>query len=161
MSEEPPSSQTPPQLDVCEFLERYRVYEARAAELHPANKASLFAALGEAGIASVTVHFDGYGDSGQIEDVTAVAVDQTECVIPDSAIDLQQLAFGQDEPAKLSQPLSEAIETMSYALLESTHGGWENNDGAYGDFDFNVAAGTITLDYNERFESSENYTHEF
>lgn len=61
----------------------------------------------------------------------------------------------------LSEPLAEAIETLAYAFLESTHGGWENNGGAYGEFDFDVAAGTITLDYNERFESSENYTHEF
>ncbi len=76
-------------------------------------------------------------------------------------MDLQRIDFGQDDPVTLSQPLREAIETMSYALLESSHGGWENNDGAYGDFVFDVAAGTIALDYNERFSTSENYQHEF
>ncbi len=144
-----------------DFMERYNAFEARAAELHPANKLCLFAALRKAHIATVTVRFDGYGDSGQIEDVTAIVGDQTEWAIPDAIVDLQRLDFGQEQPVTLSQPLSEAIETMSYALLASSHRGWENNGGAYGEFDFDVAAGTITLDYNERFETSENYRHDF
>ena len=34
-----------------------------------------------------------------------------------------------------------------------THDGWENSDGAYGDFTFDVAERTITLDYNERLHA--------
>jgi hypothetical protein len=36
-----------------------------------------------------------------------------------------------------------------------THCGWENNDGAYGDFIFDVAKRTITLDFNERYTASD------
>lgn len=158
MSDDNPQS-APPSVD--ELIEGFRNYEARAAELHPANKASLFAALRNAGIASVTVNFDGYGDSGQIEDITAVSADQSECEIPATIVELQLLSFGENEPICVSQPLQEAVETLSYALLGSVHCGWENNEGAFGDFTFDVAAGTISLDYNERFASSENYTHEF
>ena len=69
--------------------------------------------------------------------------------------------YHQEVPEILSQPFRDAIETLSYAFLQETHAGWENNEGGYGDFVFDVAAGTITLDYNERIETSENYSHEF
>jgi len=56
----------------------YSVYLAREAErdrldaeLLPANKAALFEALAAAGIVTVVVSFDGYGDSGQIEAIEA------------------------------------------------------------------------------------------
>ena len=45
--------------------------------------------------------------------------------------------------------------------LAQTHGGWENNEGAYGEFTFDVAQRTITLDYNERVETSEYSQHMF
>src|SRR3546814_8041154 len=49
---------------------------------------------------------------------------------------------------------------MCYDLLESKHGGWENNEGGYGEFTFDVAAGTIVFDFNYRIERSENHYHE-
>ncbi|KEZ19420.1 hypothetical protein CP98_01941 [Sphingobium yanoikuyae] len=48
---------------------------------------------------------------------------------------------------------------MAYDLLKEKHDGWENSDGAYGEFTFDVAAQTITLDYNERFMSSEHHAY--
>lgn len=58
-------------------------------------------------------------------------------------------------------PLSEAIEQMAYELLGQTHGGWENNAGAYGEFIFDVAADTITLEFNMRVEDTEFFEHTF
>jgi hypothetical protein len=55
----------------------------------------------------------------------------------------------------------ETIETVVYDFLRQTHDGWENSDGAYGEFTFDVAERTIKLDYNERYTSSEHYSHEF
>lgn len=143
-----------------DFMARYQAHEQRAAELHPANKAGLFAALAEAGVTKVTVRFDGVGDSGQIEDVAAVA-DEEAVTLPPATVEIRRLYFGADEPEILVQPLAEAIETLAYAFLEQTHSGWENNEGAYGEFVFDVPEASITLDYNERIETSENYTHEF
>ena len=57
--------------------------------------------------------------------------------------------------------IQEAIETLVYDFLRQVHSGWEINDGAYGDFIFDVAERTIKLDYNERYTSSENFSHEF
>lgn len=161
MTDENSTPSATPIPDSAEFLRRYQAFEARAAELHPVNKAALFAVLRDANISKVVVRFDGYGDSGQIEEITAFGPDGGERPLPATEVDIQKIYFGQDEPETLSEPLAEAIETLSYAFLESTHGGWENNEGAFGEFTFDVAAGSITLDYNERYETSEHYSHEF
>ena len=52
-------------------------------------------------------------------------------------------------------------ERCAYDFLSDTHGGWENNDGAYGEFCFDASARTVHLEFNERFTSSELYTHDF
>ena len=57
--------------------------------------------------------------------------------------------------------ISETIEHLVYDALSETHGGWENNEGAYGEFVFDVASGEIQLDYNERITSTEFYSHTF
>ena len=55
----------------------------------------------------------------------------------------------------------EAIEELAYDLLDAAYGGWENNDGAYGEFTLDVAARSISLDYNGRYTSVESYSHEW
>ncbi len=149
-----------PTPEVDDFLERYAAFERRAAELHPANKAVLFAALSAAAVTKVIVTFDGFGDSGQIESVEARAAEQI-VDLPQVEIEIARAQMGSDEPERRAHRLADAIEALAYGFLEQTHSGWENNQGAYGEFVFDVAEGTITLDYNERFESSENFTHEF
>lgn len=39
---------------------------------------------------------------------------------------------------------------MVYDLLRQTSGGWELEDGAYGEFRFNVAERAIAVEYHER-----------
>ena len=132
----------------------------RANEMLPANKAVLFDALAAAGITSVHVDFDGYGDSGQIEDITVKAGDEP-AELPDERIEIFDPIWGSTEIEKQTMTIREAIEALAYAFLRQTHAGWENNDGAYGDFTFNVAERTITLDYNERYTETNYSCHEF
>lgn len=149
-----------PAFDPGDFLQHWKEYEVRAAELHSYNKASLFAALRQAGITTVVVAFDSAGDSGQIEDIQAHTGDEP-ANIPSTPVEIARLDFHATEPERLTEPLGEAIETLAYAFLEQTHGGWENNEGAFGEFVFDVTGETIRLDYNERIETSENHMHEF
>ena len=108
----------------------------------------------------VIVTFDGFGDSGQIESVEARAAEQI-VDLPQVEIEIARAQMGSDEPERRAHRLADAIEALAYGFLEQTHSGWENNQGAYGEFVFDVAEGTITLDYNERYTASENYTHSF
>ena len=124
------------------------------------NREALFAAMRAAGITEIIVTFDGAGDSGQIEGIDARRSDAV-VPMPDTAITLAQVSWGISEMSTSSMSLSEAVETLAYDLLSDSHGGWENCDGAFGAFHFDAEAGTILLDYNERFTSSEQFNHSF
>lgn len=129
-------------------------------ELQPLNKAALFDALAAAGVTHVVVSFDGYGDSGQIENVE-VKAGHTIVAMPEATIEIAEAVWDQPEPNRTSISIADEIERLVYDLLNDTHCGWENSDGAYGDFTFDVAERTITLDYNERYTASDYSQHLF
>jgi hypothetical protein len=123
------------------------------------NKAILFAALAEAGIVKVSVEFDGAGDSGQIEDILSWNADGDSVPLP-SGRKLQLTSLTPGNPPD-ETTLQDAIETLVYDYLEETHYGWENNDGAFGTFVFDVPARTVRLEHNERYTEVNTTSHEF
>ena len=129
-------------------------------EVFQTNKSALFNALESTGVTKIVVTFDGYGDSGQIESVEAQAGDG-DAAMPNATIEFEVTVWGQPEPERSTVSIAMAVESLAYDVLERTHSGWENSDGAYGDIVFDIAERTITLDYNERYTASENYTHSF
>lgn len=150
---------TVPAFDMDSFMARTRAYEQRASELNPVNKAALLDALQSAGITTVTVTFDGCGDSGQIEQIVAKSGDK-DADLPDNKVELARTEFHLEDVTRATVPLPDAIEAFCYDMLESKHGGWENNEGAYGEFIFDVKERTVTFDFNYRIEKSENHFHE-
>ena len=58
-------------------------------------------------------------------------------------------------------PLRELTESLCYGYLEFRHGGWEINDGSFGEFTLTVAERAIELDFNARFTSSEHFRDTF
>ncbi len=155
------NSNTQPKTDIAsDWISKDAAQNRLRDELRPSNKSALFDRLAAAGITKVCVSFDGYGDSGQIESIVFKSGDETVAE-PDGQIDIAEANWGQDEPERITASLSDAIERLAYDFLEQAHAGWEINDGAYGEFIFDVAARTITLDYNERFTDSEYSQHVF
>jgi hypothetical protein len=128
------------------------------AELRLQNKTAVFDALAAAGLATVTVSFDGYGDSGQIE---RLEIEGAVDTLPPATVEIATAIWGELEPQRQSMSLADAIEKLIYDFLGSAHDGWDDNDGAYGEFTFDVADRTIRLDYNERYTASVNHSHEF
>jgi len=135
-------------------------YERRAATVGPANKTALFDALAAADITKVIVTFDGYGDSGQVEDISALSGGET-VDLPTGEITIARTAWGAEDITEHDMMVEHAVEQLAYDFLAETHPGWENNDGAYGEFVFDVAERTITLDHNERYTATETYEHTF
>jgi hypothetical protein len=133
---------------------------ARIDALRPANRDRLFDGLTAAGITHVTVTFDGAGDSGQIESIGAWSGDKA-VDFPATKIEYAALTWDDPEVEMRSLSLEDVVEQLAYDFLSDTHCGWENNDGAYGEFCFDAAARCIHLEFNERFTSSELYTHDF
>jgi hypothetical protein len=142
------------------FRAKYAQQQRLLADTRPINRATMFAALAEAGVTHVVITFDGYGDSGQIEAIETKAGNAT---VDLPSTDVQWTAPGLDgsEPKCSRIALREAIENIVYDCLEETHAGWENDDGAFGDLTFAVAERTITLDYNGRYTASEYSQHVF
>jgi hypothetical protein len=123
------------------------------------NKNVIFAALAGIGIHRITVDYDGSGDSGQIDSIEAW--DAANERIPLPSIRKVQLA-----PENPGHPVDDigletAVEELAWDYLYDNHDGWENNDGAFGTFVFDVPARTITLEHNERYTELNTSTHEF
>jgi hypothetical protein len=53
------------------------------------------------------------------------------------------------------------IEHLCYGLLEDHHGGWQDNDGAFSEFAFDVLARTLTLTFNARITDYDTSTQSF
>jgi len=83
------------------------------------------------GVAEVRIEYDGYGDSGTVEGVTAAG--------PAGEFEI---------PADLNEALISAAEQL---LPE----GWENNSGAFGELVLDVAQRRLTREHNWRVEESE------
>ena len=144
-----------------DFEAAYALHQKAVAEANAFNKIVIFDALSSTGITSITVTFDGCGDSGQIDDITAYAGEQETGFLA-TKVTLRVTSWGQPKMTDRESPSSpEAIEDLCYGCLEQTHGGWENNDGAYGEFTFDVAERKITLDFNGRFTDTWSDAHTF
>jgi hypothetical protein len=148
-------SPLPPDYDAQSAL-----YNRLADETTTRNKATVFDALAKVGIVIVTISFDGCGDSGQVEDVQANTQDEL-AALPSDQIEYEHIRWGETEPTRNSCSLRDALEDLAFHYLSTAHDGWENGDGAYGEFTFDTAARSITLAYNERFTDSIYSEHEF
>jgi hypothetical protein len=126
-------------------------------EANAFNKAAVFDALATAGISTVNVTFDGEGDSGQIENIMA----DGSAEIPDTRFELQQNGWGTGKLDSAQSTLRGAIETLCYDYLSQEYGGWENNEGAFGEFTLSVADRTIELEFNGRFSDVHTSSHTF
>jgi len=117
-------------------------------------KTNLFDLLEAQGIVLVTVMFDGCGDSGQIEDILAFD-ERGEVALPEGRLAGANTDADAASTTDDGEPVKDVIESLAYDLLQSEHGGWENNEGAYGEFRFDVADRTITLGCNIRISSAD------
>jgi hypothetical protein len=143
-----------------DFETTYARHKDLSANANELNKTVLFDTLAPAGITSIQVDFDGEGDSGQINGVSALAGDQP-AQLPATQVTLHRLQWGQTQSEPSEFTLAEAIETLCYDYLEQEHGGWENNDGGYGEFTIDVVARTIELEFYSRYTDYNKFSHSF
>ncbi len=89
------------------------------------------------GIEKVRFAYDGYGDSGDIEQITA-------------------LANGREVP--LEEPLHGDFYNAAYDLLPA---GWEINDGSFGELVLNVPERRLTRAHNWRITETDHEEEEW
>jgi hypothetical protein len=158
MSETVPGDDFPDAFASIDAAYRERIRQSDA--LRPTIVAAICDALSAAGATCVVVTFDGYGDSGQIESIDAFNGENI-VEMPTATIPCRRVGYDGSVTDLEDVAVRGAIEALAYELLESTHPGWENEDGAYGEFTLDVAARTISLDHNERFTDVTSYSHEW
>jgi uncharacterized protein DUF6878 len=91
-------------------------------------RAELAQQLRKLGIEMVTAEYNGSGDGGQIETPEFGSVKVPSVMVTD-------------------------VENFFYELLEDLYSGWDNNEGAFGQFEWNVKDDRINLVHNMRTES--------
>lgn len=89
--------------------------------------APFFTALEARGLTTVTAHYNGGGDSGQIEDVSGEA--------PGHEDRLEELLSGLD------------VEELALTIVSLEHAGWENNSGGTGSVIFDAQAKEVRLEH--------------
>ena len=116
---------------------------ARIAALKP----PVLAALVEHGVGQVEVQFDGCGDDGSIEAIVCQSASGT------LALELATIVIRvpDEDDVAVAMTLEDALEDLTTRALELNHPGWENNDGATGALEINVAAARFTLDCKLRY----------
>lgn len=134
----------------------------RLEKVDDANKEILFDIIEEEKVEQFVVTFEGNGDSGQIEgsDLPAKILDQ---VVQGAKVSTGSVwSNGKREEKYESNPtVRKMVDSICYKVLEALHDGWEINDGAWGEFIFDVKNRTVLLNFNERYTDSKLYEHEF
>ena len=123
--------------------------EQRRASL-VAKKTPVVAALAKLGIATVTAVYDGEGDSGQIDSITAHGADGTERPLEGDIL------VGDQPP----EAIHEALDAFFWDCLTAYHDGFENNDGGYGEITIDVATASVTIEHNQRFTDIDSSSQE-
>ena len=116
-----------------------------------AMKAVLLPQLAAHGILTVEIRFDGYGDSGAIEETSFFGADGEVMECPDIEVTCE----GKDVVK-----LASLLEDFAYEALERHHGGWEINEGAFGELLIDVADASFQPDCNLRFISHDSHSTE-
>ena len=146
---------------MAEIREKIKQDQIKKADQAKLNCKALFDTLENTRITSIEVTFDGYGDSGQINDIVYQDHRGKDMSPPNDMVkgsytskyqewDDKKKAFV--EVGGYEGQVKDIVEQICYDKLEASHGGWEINGGSYGVFNFDVPNRKVYLEFNERIE---------
>ena len=111
--------------------------QRRAAEQRVETRAALLTELRALGVRSIEVQYEGYGDSGNVEDVV---------VAPDTVT--------------LTNDLRRRVEDFGWDFAYALNPGFENNEGGYGELSWSLEADKIDVSYSNRYIETNTTEHE-
>lgn len=118
---------------------------------------TIFEQLRAAGANSITISFDGSGDSGSIESVDIYNADNQRMQIDLTVIYPKEKSTWVDdkwvtETEEKEMPIADALEAYCYDELDKTEIDWYNNDGGFGQMTINLDDKVeIELEVNTRY----------
>lgn len=111
--------------------------QRRAAEQRVETRAALLTELRALGMTSIEVQYEGYGDSGNVEDVV---------VKPDAIT--------------LTEELRRRVEDFGWDFAYALSPGFENNEGGYGELTWSLEADKIDVSHSNRYIETNTTEHE-
>ena len=164
-----------------DFAERWRIQQAEENAHRIARNASFLEhvvpVLRQAGVDIVEVGYEGYGDSGSIEDVeliNAPRVSDTPTAITNGAAVLATQLSDVESPSSAWQgalvevdgverrvtTVENCIHDYVYDMLSHDYSGWEINDGSTGNVVINLREGTVEHNHSARYTATEDFSTE-
>lgn len=116
---------------------RYLEMQKRDAEERAKTRANLLVELRALGVTLIEIQYEGYGDSGNVEDVTLTPA-----------------------TLKLAHDLNLRIETFGWDFAYALNPGFENNEGGYGSLEWNLEADKINVCHSNRYVESDTTDYE-
>ena len=120
-----------------DFFAQMLESQRRAAEQRVETRAALLTELRALGVRSIEVQYEGYGDSGNVEDVV---------VSPDTIT--------------LTDALRSRVEDFGWDFAYALSPGFENNEGGYGELTWAIEADKINVSHSNRYIETDTTEHE-
>jgi hypothetical protein len=111
--------------------------QRRAAEQRVETRAALLTELRGLGVTGIDVQYEGYGDSGNVEEVT---------VTPGTVT--------------LTEELRRQVEDFGWDFAYSLSPGFENNEGGYGELAWALETDKIDVSHSNRYIETNTTEHE-
>ena len=111
--------------------------QRRAAEQRVETRAALVTELRALDVTRIAVQYEGYGDSGNVEDVV---------VTPDTIT--------------LTEELRRRVEDFGWDFAYALIPGFENNEGGYGELTWSLEADKIDVSHSNRYIETNTTEHE-
>lgn len=141
------------------ILEQMDRYNQLQRETRAEDRATVMAALKACDITKVVIRYDGYGDSGGVEECTVEGGQGQESLTV--SVQTKLVDWSSAEMTSHTAPLREVLETIAMQYVAIEHSGWENNEGGSGDVTFDPVADTITVSHTENYISHEDFMHTY
>ena len=141
------------------MLEQMDRYTRLKRETRTEDRATVMAALKACGITKVVMRYDGYGDSGGVEECAVEGGQGQESLT--TPIQTTLVDWSSAEKTIQMSPLRDVLETLTMQYVDVEHDGWENNEGGSGDVTFDPVADTITVSHTENYITHEDFVHTY
>jgi len=122
---------------VNDFYAQMLESQRRAAEQRVETRATLLFDLRALGVSGIEVQYEGYGDSGNVEDVI---------VSPNTIT--------------LTEDLRRRVEDFGWDFAYALSPGFENNEGGYGELTWALEADKIDVSHSNRYVETNTTEHE-
>jgi len=122
---------------VNDFYAQMLEAQQRAAEQRVVTRAALLTELRAVGVTKIEVQYEGYGDSGNVENVV---------VTPDTIT--------------LSEEMRRRVEDFGWDFAYALSPGFENNEGGYGELTWALEADKIDVSHSNRYIETNTTEHE-